>query len=89
MDTWLIVLMNYGYEWTALCTAIVAENEDGKIIHARNLDFYQISKFDGLFYRADVYRGDTFIYSSEMVIGGAGALTGTSTEIGINVNTRY
>jgi len=34
-----IVMMNLFYELVAQCTSIVAETPDGKIYHARNLDF--------------------------------------------------
>ncbi len=34
-----IVLYNIFYEIFTLCTSIVAEDENGNILHGRNLDF--------------------------------------------------
>src|SRR5690606_5043048 len=36
---WL-TLMNLGYEVSDACTSIVAQTMDGRILHARNLDFW-------------------------------------------------
>jgi hypothetical protein len=33
-------LFNLGYELSDACTSIIAEDKDGKILHARNLDFW-------------------------------------------------
>ena len=39
MLTGEIVLYNIFYEIFTVCTSIVARNENGKMFHARNLDF--------------------------------------------------
>jgi len=39
VDYGWITLLNLGYELSDACTSIVAQTEDGKIYHARNLDF--------------------------------------------------
>jgi hypothetical protein len=36
---WL-ALFNLGYEVSDACTSIIAQTEDGKILHARNMDFW-------------------------------------------------
>ncbi len=35
-----VTLLNIGYEVSDACTSIVAQTPDGKILHARNLDFW-------------------------------------------------
>lgn len=35
-----VTLFNLGYEVSDACTSIVAQTNDGKILHARNLDFW-------------------------------------------------
>lgn len=34
-----IVLYNIFYEVSSLCTSVVAEDQNGKVIHGRSLDF--------------------------------------------------
>jgi penicillin V acylase-like amidase (Ntn superfamily) len=39
IETGWLAFMNLGYEVSDACTSIVAQTVDGKIYHARNLDF--------------------------------------------------
>lgn len=34
-----VTLFNVFYEFFSVCTSIIAQNQEGKIFHARNLDF--------------------------------------------------
>ncbi|XP_041351778.1 N-acylethanolamine-hydrolyzing acid amidase-like [Gigantopelta aegis] len=71
-----IVLINLFYDLTAYCTSIVAEDETGKLWHARNLDF----DFHQILHELTIYvnfmQNGKILYSGVTFAGYIGLLTG-------------
>lgn len=67
--------MNLIYSFTAACTSIVAELEDGHMVHARNLD-YDIPDLRNLTASVAFTRGGKTLYHCTVFAGYAGCLTG-------------
>jgi hypothetical protein len=64
----------FGHPW---CTGILAYDKDGKVNHARNLDFSMPE------YLSKIFR-------AQMIVGFAGVITGfKSGVISVEVNTRF
>jgi len=88
-----VVIMNLFYELTALCTSIVAQKEDGHILHARNLDFgfgdSFTSQLQNITVQVDFQRGGKTLYSGATYAGYVGVLTGLSAgKFSISLNER-
>jgi len=88
--TWV----NLGYEVTEACTSIVAQTEEGKIFHARNMDFW-----DGIWLTDHLKnltmtieyqkKGKTLFYATSFA-GYVGVLSGMKPNaFSISLNTRY
>jgi len=51
-----MVLVNVFYEVKSWCTSIVAQQEDGTIIHGRNMDFHLTGPLRNMTYRAEFWK---------------------------------
>ena len=72
-----IVAINLLYDVTAFCTSIVAENEDGTIIHGRNLDYgFPLLRNDTIVVNMIDKNGNT-IYHGTTFFGYVGMWTGS------------
>jgi len=87
-------LFNLGYEVSDACTSIVAQTKDGKIYHARNLDFW-----DGMGFTASLKdvaievafqkKGQTVFHSTTFA-GYAGVLSGMKPgAFSVTIDTRF
>jgi len=70
------VLVNALYELESWCTSIIVQQTDGKIIHARNLDFDNPDGMRKITFRANFVRNGTNVYNAVMFAGNAGVYTG-------------
>jgi hypothetical protein len=68
--------LNFMYEMNAYCTSIVAQAEDGTIIHGRNLDYSYPEYIANLSVNVDFYRNGSYLYSGNVIAGYLGILTG-------------
>jgi len=85
----MLVGLNMLYEWTTLCTSIVAEDPKGKMFHGRNMDW----SFDGLSFWnitmfADYQRGGATQYSGITWAGYIGLLSAVNGAFSITVDQR-
>jgi len=78
-----VVLFQIIYDLTAneqrhkkMCTSILSRNEDGQIIHGRNLDYDFPELLQKLVYKAQFYRNGTLIFTSAQFAGHIGINTG-------------
>jgi len=86
-------LFNLGYEATDACTSIVAQTNDGTVLHARNLDFWEGMGFTdtlkNLALQIDWQKGGKTVFSSTGFAGYAGVLSGfKSGQFSATINTR-
>jgi acid ceramidase/N-acylethanolamine-hydrolysing acid amidase len=83
--------VNFIYEFstTKACTGVVMRNEDGRIIHGRNLDFPMWSLLANLTATIHYYRGDKFLFTVDAVIPSVFTLTALKPgAFSVEVNTR-
>jgi hypothetical protein len=90
---WL-ALFNLGYEVSDACTSIVAQTTDGKILHARNLDFWDGMGFTetlkDLALVVDFQKGGKTVFSSATFAGMVGGLSGfKNNAFSATVDTRF
>jgi penicillin V acylase-like amidase (Ntn superfamily) len=85
-----VVVANYAYEFVAFCTSIVAKQMDGKILHMRLLDFFDVDNTKNMTYIAEFYRNNTFLYKAVMTGGSPLIPTGYKEgKFSISLNSRY
>lgn len=76
----VLTLLNLGYELTDDCTSIVAQTQDGKIIHARNLDFGAGMAFTddlrNMTVQVEFQTGGKTVYRGITFVGFVGLLSG-------------
>jgi len=89
-----LALFNLGYEVSDACTSIVAQGTDGKIYHARNLDFWAGMGFTDtlkeLAVMLDYQKGGKTVFTSVSFAGMVGVLSGfKSGEFSVTVDTRF
>lgn len=103
VDLGLLVLMNIAYELEGVCTSIVAQNADGTLYHARNLDFGLFFGWDKanhtwtvaeelrpLLFNVRFLSGGEELYRSVAFAGYVGLLTGLKKGgFSISVDTRF
>mmetsp|Transcript_12424 Transcript_12424/g.9030 ORF Transcript_12424/g.9030 Transcript_12424/m.9030 type:complete len:105 (-) Transcript_12424:465-779(-) len=68
--------LNYLYELQAFCTSIVTRENDGTIIHSRNLDFAFSDHMRAITYIAHFKKDGEEIFESVMFAGLIGVFTG-------------
>eukprot|EP01123_Difflugia_compressa_P013157 TRINITY_DN5945_c0_g1_i1.p1 TRINITY_DN5945_c0_g1~~TRINITY_DN5945_c0_g1_i1.p1 ORF type:complete len:493 (-),score=99.21 TRINITY_DN5945_c0_g1_i1:32-1510(-) len=75
-----IALFNLGYEVSDACTSIVAQTMDGKIYHARNLDFWAGMGFTetlkDMTIQVDYQKGGKTVFTVTTFAGMVGTLSG-------------
>eukprot|EP01126_Amoeba_proteus_P048753 TRINITY_DN5658_c0_g1_i4.p1 TRINITY_DN5658_c0_g1~~TRINITY_DN5658_c0_g1_i4.p1 ORF type:complete len:465 (-),score=73.54 TRINITY_DN5658_c0_g1_i4:64-1458(-) len=90
---WL-ALFNLGYEVSDACTSIVAQTPDGKILHARNLDFWAGMGFTdtlkNMSFIAQFEKGGQTIFKATTFAGYVGVLSGfKNKEFSVTIDTRF
>lgn len=79
----------YEYSTFKACTGILIRNQNGKVMHGRNLDFEMWTLLSRLLVKMDYYRGKQRVFSVDAVVGSAFALTGIRHgAFAVNVDTR-
>ncbi|XP_065918990.1 N-acylethanolamine-hydrolyzing acid amidase-like [Dysidea avara] len=71
-----IAILNILYDLLAGCTSIVAEDEEGRIYHARNLDYQLTQILQNITLVANFQRGGRTVYTGTTYAGYTGLLTG-------------
>jgi hypothetical protein len=71
----LSMMLQLVYEISSACTSIVANDADGNMLHARNLDF-PIPYLQNITYQADFRRNNKTVYKAATFLGEFGVLTG-------------
>jgi len=89
-----LTLFNLGYEVSDACTSIIAQSTDGKIYHARNMDFWAGMGFTDtlkdLAILVDFQKGGKTVFSSASFAGMVGLLSGfKSGGFSVTVDTRF
>jgi len=90
---WL-TLFNLGYEVSDACTSIVAETLDGKILHARNLDFWEGMGFTNtlkeMAFVADMQKGGKTLFKATTFAGYVGVLSAMKPNaFSLTIDTRF
>jgi len=90
---WL-TLMNLGYEASDACTSIVAETVDGKIFHARNMDFWDGMGFTNtlknMTIQAEFQKSGKTLFYATTFAGYVGVLSGMKPSgFSVTVDTRF
>jgi len=91
-----IVILNIFYDFSAWCTSLVAQANDGTIYHARNLDFsfvghgYQFTDdLQNLTVQIEFQKSNKTLFYATTYAGYIGVLTGMRpSKLGISVNER-
>jgi len=89
---WL-TLVNLGYEATDACTSIVAQTNDNKILHVRNMDFWDgiwlTNHLKNLVFTADYQKGGKTLFHATTFAGYVGVLSGMKPgAFSISIDTR-
>jgi acid ceramidase len=89
-----IALVNLLYEMVSMCTSIVAETDDGRILHSRNLDFGLGTDFttllQNLTIQVEFQKGGKTIYYGTTYAAYVGLLTGMAPgRFGLSLNLRH
>lgn len=78
------------YEYSTACSAVLVCNDEGKIMHGRNLDFPMWGLLSNLLIHAEFYKGGQKIFNSDLIVGSVFALTGLKQgAFSVNVDTRH
>jgi hypothetical protein len=90
---WLTML-NLGYEVSDACTSIIAQSDDGKIYHARNLDFWDGMGFTAslkeLAFQANFQKGGVDFFHITTFSGFVGVLSGLKPgAFSMTIDTRF
>jgi len=88
-----VSLLNLGYEVSDACTSILAQTNDGKILHVRNMDFWAgmgfTSSLKEICYQADYQRNGKTVYHATTFAGYVGILSGMKPGVmSISIDTR-
>jgi hypothetical protein len=89
-----IALINILYEMVSMCTSIVAETPDGRVLHSRNLDFGLGTEFttllQNLTLQVEFQKGGKTVYYGTTYAAYVGMLTGMSPgRFGLSLNLRH
>lgn len=83
------IVLNSIYELGAWCTSIIAKQQDGTIIHGRNLDYPDAGQMRDMTFRAKFVRGGDEVFEAVMFAGIIGVYTGMKPNgFSISQNTR-
>jgi len=89
-----VALLNLGYEVSDACTSIVAQTVDGKILHARNLDFWAGMGFTdtlkNMTFQAHYQKGGKTVFQATTFAGYVGVLSGFKDRgFSVTIDTRF
>jgi len=87
-----IFFYNFMYEFSTFhaCTAFLVRNQDGTVMHGRNLDFEMWELLSKLLVTIDYYKDGKLLYTSDSVAASVFTLTGIRHgAFSLNVDTRY
>eukprot|EP00825_Cyclidium_porcatum_P044402 TRINITY_DN650_c0_g1_i4.p1 TRINITY_DN650_c0_g1~~TRINITY_DN650_c0_g1_i4.p1 ORF type:complete len:324 (-),score=47.72 TRINITY_DN650_c0_g1_i4:407-1378(-) len=87
----IVFMLNFFYEISSFkaCTTIIARNKDNQIIQGRNLDYFLWHHFSKLLSEIDVYSGDDYVYTMQVIVGSVFTTTGVKPgKFMINEDTR-
>eukprot|EP01017_Pseudomicrothorax_dubius_P026695 TRINITY_DN3000_c0_g3_i1.p1 TRINITY_DN3000_c0_g3~~TRINITY_DN3000_c0_g3_i1.p1 ORF type:complete len:349 (-),score=51.42 TRINITY_DN3000_c0_g3_i1:90-1136(-) len=85
-----LFIANFLYELSTFCTSIVAQDEQGNIIHGRNLDYFYQPIIANLTAHVDFYKNGEYLFRAEVIVGSVGILTGYKPgAFGISINERH
>jgi len=87
-------LMNLGYEISDACTSIVAQTKDNKILHARNMDFWEGMGFTEslreMAIQVDYQKGGKTLFHATTFAIYVGVLSGMKPKsFSLSINTRF
>ena len=84
-----VFLVNFIYEILASCTSIVTVDQNGNVIHGRNLDYPFQPYLSNLTVHYEFYRGGQLLYEGDGDAGFLGIVTGMRPgAFGISINER-
>eukprot|EP00056_Hartaetosiga_gracilis_P014147 m.239843 g.239843 ORF g.239843 m.239843 type:complete len:395 (-) comp14124_c0_seq1:316-1500(-) len=103
IDIGALIFYNVAYEIEGGCTSIIAQNEEGNVFHARNLDFGLFFGWDKanetwkltellrpLLFNARIVHGEKELYNATYFAGYVGLLTGAKKGgFSLSVDTRF
>jgi len=89
-----VTLLNIGYEVSDACTSIVAQTTDGKILHARNMDFWAGMGFTDslkdICFTAEFQTGGKTSFYATTFAGYVGVLSGMKPgAFSVSIDTRF
>lgn len=83
--------LNFMYEFSTVkaCSGVIVRNDQGKILHGRNLDFNMWELISNLAANVQYYRGEKLLYSVDTLAGSVFTLTANKpAAFSVEVNTR-
>jgi hypothetical protein len=88
-----VTLLNLGYEVSDACTSILAQTDDGRVLHVRNMDFWAGMGFTGslkdICYQADYQKNGKPFFHATTFAGYVGILSGMKPgAFSISIDTR-
>jgi len=84
------IFVNMIYDIESFCSAIIAKQTDGTIIHGRMMDFEATGMMKGLVYRGEYYRNGEPLFHSVMFGLTTGVYTGSKPgAFNVSLNQRY
>lgn len=94
VNTGWMSLINIGYEVSDACTSIVAQNSDGQVYHARNLDFWSgywlTSELRSASFELEYQKGGKTLFTTSTFPGFTGALSGIKKgTMSVTIDTRF
>jgi hypothetical protein len=94
VDYGWVALLNLGYEVSDACTSIVAQTPDGKILHARNMDFWDGMGFTDslkdMAFIVDFQKGGNTVFQATSFAGYVGVLSGMKPNaFSVTIDTRF
>jgi hypothetical protein len=87
-------IFNLGYEVSDACTSIVAQTDDGKIYHARNLDFWDGMGFTNTLkdaaFEVEFQKGGNTLFHATSFVSFVGVLSGMKPNaFSVTIDTRF
>ncbi len=88
LDSSVLLMAQYVYEFSAFCTSVIAYDNEGTIIHNRNLDFAFAPTMRNITYEAHFMKNGSLNYKAVMFAGMNGVMTGHREGFSISLNER-
>lgn len=85
-----IFFVNFMYEIFASCTSIITQDNEGNILHGRNLDYGFKDQFVNLMTRLEFYENGEFLFEGDGIAGYVGIITGLKkNSFTVSINERF